>query len=146
MAEDHYAYVLVEDEKWWHRRCTRNKSGHSVHSFVRRGKVGPKETGRLFFYIKLPLRQIKGFADFVERITGPRDELWSLYGSETIFENREEYDKFVGDRDSVTLIRFKDMQELDQPVSFETFHAVTGIKKMPNGGMYLSRETLNQMI
>lgn len=108
--------------------------------------MGPKETGRLLFYIKLPVRQIKGLADFVERITGPRDELWNLYGNETVFENREEYDRFVGDRDSVTLIRFRDMEELDKPIGFQIFHVVTGIKKMPNGGMYLSRETLNQMI
>jgi predicted transcriptional regulator len=146
MAEERYAYVLVEDEKWWNRRCTRNKTGGSVHSFVRRGKVGPKQALRLLFYIKLPVRQIKGVGEFVERVVGSRDDMWSLYGAETVFENKDEYDKFVSGRDSVTLIRFRNMEELDKPVDFKTFNATTGIKKMPNGGMYISRETLSQMV
>ena len=145
MTEEHYAYILVEDQKWWTRRCEKNSSD-TVHSFVRRGKVGPKDTSRLLFYIKLPVRQIKGIGDFVERITGSKDELWNLYGAETVFGNKEEYDAFVSGRSSVTLIRFKSMEELDKPVGVEVFQAATGIKKMPNGGMYISRETLNQMM
>jgi len=146
LTEERYAYVLVEDEKWWNRRCTRNKVGSSVHSFVRRGKVGPKKAYRLLFYIKLPVRQIKGVGEFVDRIVGSRDEMWSLYGAETVFENKDEYDKFVDGRDSVTLIRFRNLEELDVPVTFKAFNAATGIKKMPNGGMYVSKETLSQMI
>ncbi|HKZ93853.1 MAG TPA: hypothetical protein VJ249_04630 [Candidatus Bathyarchaeia archaeon] len=146
MTEEHYAYILVEDEKWWSRRCTINKRGNSVHSFVRRGKVGPKETSKLLFYIKSPARHIRGFGEFVERITGSQDELWNLYGAETVFENKEEYDTFVAGRESVSMIRFRNLEELDKPVSFEVFYAAVGIKKMPNGGMYISRETLNQMI
>lgn len=146
MPEEHYAYILVEDEKWWSRRCTKNQTGNSVHSFVRRGKVGPKSTGKLLFYIKLPVRQIKGVGEFVERITGSKDDLWNLYGAETVFGSREEYDKFVGERENVTIIRFKNMEELHAPIGVEAFHAATGIRKMPNGGMYVSRETLNQMV
>jgi len=146
MREEHYAYILVEDEKWWKRRCARNKTKGSGHSFVRRGKVGPKDTSRLLFYVKLPVKQIKGVGEFVERITGSRDELWNSYGVETVFGDKDEYDKFVGERDSVTIIRFRNMEELDKPIGFEVFHAATGIKKMPNGGMYISRETLNQMV
>ena len=146
LIEDRYAYVLVEDEKWWNRRCTRNKTGSSVHSFVRRGKVGPKQAHKLLFYIKLPVRRIKGVSEFVERVVGSRDELWNLYGAETVFESKDEYDKFVDGRESVTLIRFRNLEELDTPVDFKAFKAATGIKKMPNGGMYISRETLSQMI
>jgi predicted transcriptional regulator len=146
MAEERYAYVLVEDEKWWNRRRTRNKTGTSVHSFVRRGKVGPKQAHKLLFYIKLPVKKIEGESEFVERIVGSKDELWNLYGAETVFQTRDEYDNFVGGRDTVTLIRFRNMEELDTPVDFKAFNAATGIKKMPNGGMYLSRETISQMI
>ncbi len=146
MPEKHYAYILVEDEKWWNRRCARNKTKGLGHSFVRRGKVGPKDTSRLLFYVKLPVKQIKGVGEFVERITGSRDELWNSYGVETVFGDRDEYDKFVGERENVTIIRFRNMEELDKPIGFEVFHTATGIKKMPNGGMYISRETLNQMV
>lgn len=144
--EERYAYVLVENEKWWNRRCARNKTKNLVHSFVRRGKVGPKQAYRLLFYIKLPVKQIKGIGEFMERVIGSKDELWRLYGAETVFENRDEYDKFVSGRDSVTLIRFRKMEELDKPVDFKTLNAAAGIKKMPNGGMYISRETLSQMV
>lgn len=146
MREEHYAYVLVEDEKWWDRRCTRNKTRGAVHSFVRRGKVGPKDTSRLLFYIKLPVKQIKGIGDFVERITGSRDELWNSYGVETVFGNKDEYDKFIGGRESVTIIRFRNMEELDKAIDFEIFHSATGMRKMPNGGMYISKETLAQIV
>ena len=146
MPEEHYAYVLVEDEKWWNRRCARSKTKGSVHSFVRRGKVGPKDTRKLLFYIKLPVKQIKGVGEFIERITGFRDELWNSFGVETVFKSEDEYDKFIGERENVTIIRFRNMEELDKPIGFEAFHAATDIKKMPNGGMYISKETLNQMV
>ena len=146
MTEERYAYVLVEDEMWWNRRCDRNETRGIVHSFVRRGKVGPKQALRLLFYIKLPVKQIKGVGEFVERVIGAKDELWSRYGAETVFKNKDEYDKFVNGRNSVTLIRFRNMEELDKPVDFKTFNVATGIKKMPNGGMYISRETLSQMV
>ncbi len=146
MKEEHFAYILVEDDKWWQRRCAINENANSVHSFVRRGKVGPKEASKLLFYIKLPARQIKGVGEFVERVTGSRDELWNLYGSETVFENKEEYQSFVQDRESITMIRFKNLGELEKPIAFELLHAATGIKKMPNGGLYISKETMNQMI
>ncbi len=146
MVEERYAYVLVEDERWWNRRCARNKTPGVVHSFVRRGKVGPKQAARLLFYVKLPVRQIKGAGEFVERVVGSKDELWNLYGAETVFQSKDEYDKFVSGRSSVTLVRFRNMEELDKPVDFKTFHAAANIKRMPNGGLYISREALNQMV
>ncbi len=146
MVEERYAYVLVEDERWWTRRCARNKTPGVVHSFVRRGKVGPKQAARLLFYVKLPVRQIKGVGEFVERVVGSKDELWNLYGAETVFQSKDEYDKFVSGRSSVTLVRFRNMEELDKPVDFKTLNVAAGIKRMPNGGLYISREALNQMI
>lgn len=146
MAEEHYAYLLVEDEKWWKRRCTRNRLGNSVHTFVRRGKVGPKKAQKILFYVKRPAKQIRGFGEFLQRTIGTSDELWKLYGSETVFESREEYDFFVDGRMKVTFIRFRGMEELEKPIDSDVLYAVIGIKKMPNGGMYLSRETVESMI
>jgi len=146
MVEEHYAYVLVEDEKWWNRRLTRNKMGSEVHTFVRRGRVGPKEAQKILFYVKRPAKQIKGFGEFLERITGTSDELWKLYGSETVFKSRDEYDVFVDGRNNVTFIRFKSMEEFEKPISFDDINAATGIKKMPQGGKYLARETVNSIV
>lgn len=146
MAEEHYAYLLIEDEKWWNRRTSKNELGSDVHSFVRKGKVGPKVAHQLLFYVKSPVRQIKGAAEFVERITGTSDELWQLYGQETVFESREQYDSFVAGSSTVTFIRFKNMEELGKPVDFNTIAISAGIRKMPQGGKYLGRETVNSMI
>jgi len=146
VTEEHYAYILVEDEKWWDRRLTRNRTGSRVHAFVRRGKVGPKNAQKILFYVKRPAKQIRGFGEFLERITGTCDELWSLYGPETVFESRDEYDLFVNGRSTVTFIRFKSMEEFDNPINFGDIYVATGIKKMPQGGKYLSRETVNSII
>jgi predicted transcriptional regulator len=146
MVKEQYAYVLVEDERWWNRRCARNRTPGVVHSFVRRGKVGPKQATRLLFYVKLPVRQIKGVGEFVERVIGSKDELWNLYGAETVFQDKDEYDKFISGRNSVTIVRFRNMKELDKPVDFKALNAATGIKRMPNGGLYISREALSQMV
>ncbi len=94
----------------------------------------------------MPAKQIRGSGEFLERIIGSGDELWNAYGSETIFESKGEYDSFVGGRENVTIIRFKGLEELERPISSEVIYASTGIKKMPNGGMYVSRETVNSMM
>ena len=146
MTEEHYAYLLIEDEKWWNRRINKNRLGNEVHSFVRKGKVGPKEAQQLLFYMRRPAKRIRGTAEFLERVTGTSDELWQLHGPETVFESRDEYDSFVGGRSTVTFIRFKNMEELQQPIDFNTISIGIGIGKMPQGGKYLSRETVNSVI
>lgn len=146
MAEEHYAYLLIEDEKWWNRRTSGNKLGSEVHSFVRKGKVGPKAAQQLLFYVKSPVKQIRGVAEFLERITGTSDELWQLYGQETVFESRDQYDSFVEGSGTVTFIRFKNMEELEKPIGFNTISISARIGKMPQGGKYLGRETVNSMI
>jgi len=146
LTEEHYAYLLVEDEKWWNRRCTRNRTGNAVHAFVRRGKVGPKDARKILFYVKRPAKQMRGFAEFLERITGAKDELWNQYGSETVFESRDEYNSFVGGRSNVTFIRFKGMEEFEKPINSNDICAATGAKQMPQGGRYLARETVNSII
>jgi len=117
-----------------------------VHAFVRRGKVGPKEAQKILFYVKRPHKQIRGLGEFLERITGTSDELWSQYGSETVFESRDEYDSFVGGRNRVTFIRFKGLEEFENPISFDAIHLATGMKQVPQGGKYLSRESVNSII
>jgi predicted transcriptional regulator len=146
MPEEHYAYILVEHEKWWNSRCNKNQKGMNTQAFVRRGRVGPKEAKTLLFYVKLPVGEIRGYGDFLERIIGTADELWNIHGSETVFESRDQYNDFVEGRSKVTFIRFKNLQELEKPISWKDFSAALGVKKMPNGGRYLSRETVNSLV
>jgi len=118
----------------------------NTQAFVRRGRVGPKDAKILLFYVKLPVGEIRGYGDFLERITGPADDLWNMHGSETVFENRERYDDFVEGRSKVTFIRFKSLQVLEKPISWKYLSAELGIKKMPNGGRYLGREVVNSLL
>jgi hypothetical protein len=53
---------------------------------------------------------------------------------------------FVEGRSKVTFIRFKNLQELEKPISWKDLSAELGTKRMPNGGRYLSRETVNSML
>ncbi len=145
MLEDHYCYVLVEKQKWWNNRRGKNQKGINTQVFVRRGQVGPKEAQTIFFYVKSPIREIRGCAEFLERVTGTADELWNKRGSETVFESKDEYDSFVEGRSKVTFIRFKNLQDLQSPITWKDLAAALGIKKMPNGGRYLSRETVNSI-
>jgi len=144
--KEHYAYILVEHEKWWNHRCNQSQQGLTTQAFVRKGKVGPKDAKTLLFYIKLPIGEIRGYGDFLERISGTPDELWNTYGAETVFTSREQYYDFVEGRDKVTFIRFKNLQEIEKPVRWKDLSALLGIKKMPNGGRYLSRETSNSLV
>ena len=146
MNDEHYAYILVEHEKWWNARLNQNKKGLNTQAFVRRGKVGPKEAATLLFYVKLPVGEIRGSGDFAERISGTPEELWRMHGAETVFESQEEYNSFIEGRDKVTFIRFKNLQELEKPVAWKDVAAALGIKKMANGGRYISRQTLNSLI
>jgi len=146
MPEERYAYILVENEKWWNNRCKQSQKGSNMQAFVRRGRVGPKDAKTLLFYVKLPVGEIRGHGDFLERISGTAEELWNVYGSETVFESREQYDGFVEGRSKVTFIRFKNLQELEKPIGWKDLSAALGIKKMPNGGRYLSRETVTSLL
>lgn len=144
--EEHYGFILISDGKWWEKLCERAEKGRSIHAFVRRNLVGPVEAEKLLFYVKRPLMQIRGLADFLERITGDAEELWRKYGEETCLSSFEDYVKFLRGRGKATFIRFTNFHELENPISMEALKKVLGIPKMPRGGRYISREALNQLI
>lgn len=145
MSDKHYAYILLSDEKWWNRLCERNRSGSETHAFVRRSRVGPLETQKLLFYVKRPIMQIRGVADFVERLAGDYKELWNTYGGETCLKTFNEYVAFLQGRKTATFIRFTNFRELETPVSMEVINTVLGVPRMPRGGKYLNREIVNQL-
>jgi predicted transcriptional regulator len=138
---EHYAYVLLEAGKWWSKRCSQSKMGKMQQAFVRRGKVGPVNAEQLFFYVKHPVREIRGKAEFVERVVGNADELWNKYSAETVFESYNEYTEFVDGREDITLIRFKNLQELTQPVSAKAFlERIGGGSMLSRTGKYINKE------
>jgi len=138
-----YAYILISDEKWWNRLCERNRNNNEIRVFVRRNRVGPLKTEKLLFYVKKPIMQIRGVADFIERLAGDYKELWNMYGDETYLKTFDEYISFLKGRKTVTFIRFSNFHELNNPVSMKVISKVLGVPTIPRGGKYLNRETAN---
>jgi len=147
VLSEHYAYILLEDEKWWNKRRDQRNAGKTQQAFVRQGNVGPLSAEQLFFYVKHPVREIRGKAEFVERVMGNAEELWNKYGAETVFESYDEYRKFLDGREKSTFIRFKNLQELTQPVSAKSFLEKTGGGAMfPRSGRYIGKELANTFV
>jgi predicted transcriptional regulator len=144
MKEDRYAFILVSDEKYWNLLCERNKTSAGVHAFVRKNQVAPKSAEKLLFYVKRPIMQVRGSADFVERLTGPSDELWTKYGAETCFESFDEYRAFAQGRIEMTFVRFKNFTELENPKPTEFVKTVLGSLQRFRG-KYVSLETVTQL-
>ena len=145
MQNECYAYILISDEKWWNRLCERNRNNNEIRVFVRRNRVGPLKTQKLLFYVKKPIMQIRGVADFIERLAGDYKELWNMYGDETYLKTFDEYVSFLKGRKIATFIRFTNFYELDSPVSMKVISKVLGVLTIPRGGKYLNRETANQL-
>jgi len=145
-VSERYAYILLITPKWWNRLCDRLKAGKTFHAFVRRGLVGPKKTNLLLFYVTYPFKEIRGFAEFVERVTGETDDLWEAYRGETSPRSYEEYKDFLQGKPKATFIRFKNLKIFSQPISASVLLKVVGIRRMPRGGRYLNREFAQKLI
>jgi predicted transcriptional regulator len=144
MKNKRYAFILISDEKNWNRLRERNRADREVHAFVRKNQVGPREAQALLFYVKKPIMQIRGTADFIERLTGDREELWRKYGAESCFESFDEYVAFAQGREKMTIVRFKNFTELEKPTPTEIIRSVLG-SLQGFRGKYVSLETAKQL-
>ncbi len=89
--------------------------------------------------------QIRGIADFVERVTGDYKELWSKYGGETCLKSFEDYLDFLQGKRKVTFIRFTNFYVFEAPISMEAITKLLDVLRIPRGGKYISREVVNQL-
>ncbi|MEM0312982.1 MAG: hypothetical protein QXQ41_00305 [Candidatus Bathyarchaeia archaeon] len=145
LSENKYGFLLILDEKWWSRLCGQKLSCTRIQAFVRRGLVGPVATNKLLFYVKHPVKQVMGVADFVERVAGDIKELWDRYGAETCLKNIDEYLAFLSGRKQATFIRFSNPRELKAPVPLEIAKRILGSPILPRGGKYINFEAVNQL-
>jgi len=145
MKNERYAFILISDEKYWNRLRERNRANKGILAFVRKNQVGPREGQMLLFYVKKPIMQIRGVADFIERLTGDREELWRKYGAESCFESFDEYVAFAQGREKMTFVRFKNFREIENPKSAEVIRSVIGSLRWFRG-KYVNLETANQLI
>lgn len=145
--QEHYAYILLEDEKWWNKRLEQRKAGKTQQVFVRQGNVGPLNAEQLFFYVKSPVQEIRGRAEFVERVMGNAEELWNKYGAETVFESYNQFRQFLDGRQRTTFIRFKNLQDLTQPVPAKVFlEKTSGGAMFPRSGRYIGKDLASTFV
>jgi predicted transcriptional regulator len=145
VKSERYAFILISDEKYWNRLRERGRANKEILAFVRKNQVAPCEAQKLLFYVKRPIMQVRGAADFVERVTGDCEELWRKYGSESCFESFDEYHSFAQGREKMTFVRFKNFTEFENPKSTEAIRNVLG-SLQGFRGKYLSHEATNQLI
>jgi predicted transcriptional regulator len=108
--------------------------------------VGPKNAKLLFFYVIHPHKDIRGFADFVERVTGDAENLWKSLGHESLLNSYNEYKDFLQGRKKATFIRFRNLNEFPNPVTTKVLSKVVGIERMPQMGLYLTERMANQLM
>ncbi len=141
-----FAYILLANEKWWKRLVSQNRAGKNIQVFVRKGLVGPKNTELILFYVTHPHKEIRGFATFIDRVTGDARDLWNSYGHEASLKSYNEYLNFLQGRQETTFIRLRDLHELSAPISASTISEVTGMNRMPRSGTYLSKEMAQELL
>lgn len=93
-----------------------------------------------------PHKDIRGFADFIERVTGDAENLWKSLGHESLLNSYNEYKDFLQGRKKATFIRFRNLNEFPNPVTTKVLSQVVGIERMPQMGLYLTERTANQLI
>ncbi|MCJ7614407.1 hypothetical protein MUO71_06580 [Candidatus Bathyarchaeota archaeon] len=141
-----YAFIVLNYEKFWTRLCRQNRAGKANHAFVRRGTVGPKNAKQLLFYLTYPRKDIRGFADFVERKTDDATDLWESLGHESLLRSYDEYQNFLMGSKRSTFVRFKNLKEFPKPISAEVWTKIIGRERMPQIGIYITEKMANQLI
>jgi predicted transcriptional regulator len=141
-----YAFIVLNLEKFWNRLCSQNRAGKQAHAFVRRGTVGPKNAKLLFFYATSPHKDIRGFAEFVERIAGDSEKLWKSFGHESLLNSYDEYNDFLQGRKKSTFIRFRNLKEFPKPVTTKAMAQIIGRERMPQMGLYITERTAHRLL
>ena len=145
-VSERYAYILMDNEKWWNRLCKQSKAGKKLHAFVRKNAVGPKNAKMLLFYVTHPVKEIRGDGEFVGRIVGDAEELWHTYGSESCLSSYKEYKDFLQGRSKATFIRFKNLRELSPSIPASVIFQILGIRRMSRNGRYINRKMTHELI
>ena len=141
-----YAFIVLNLEKFWKRLSSQNRAGKHIHAFVRRGVVGPKNAKLLFFYMTHPRKEIHGYAEFIERVTGDAKDLWKSLGHESLLNSYDEYQDFLQGRKKATFIRFRNLKEFPKLVTTKTMAQIIGKEKMPQMGIYITEKMVHQLI
>jgi predicted transcriptional regulator len=144
--KENYAFVIMIKDKWWREFCRRHHEGKKAHSYVQGGWAPPKSTSLIFFYVTKPVAEIAGYAEFIERKVGDAESLWSQHGNESALQTAEKYAEFIQDKQRVSFIRFKNLQEVAKPIPLKNVLMLLGVKRLARKGFYIDKETADKLI
>jgi predicted transcriptional regulator len=143
---ENYAFVIMIKEKWWREFCRLHREGKQTQSYVQGGWAPPKNTSLMLFYVAKPVGEIAGSAEFIERKVGEAEVLWKEHGDESVLSSAEQYFAFVKDKQRVSFIRFKNLQEATKPILLNNVLTLLGVKRLSRKGFYVDRETADKLI
>jgi len=144
--DERYAFVIMIKEKWWREFCRLHHKGKQIQSYVQGGFAPPKNTSLIFFYITKPVAEIAGYAEFIERKVGDAEGIWKENGHESVLSSEEQYFEFVKDKQHVSFIRFKNLQETAKPILLNDVLMLLGVNRLARGGFYINKETADKLI
>ena len=144
--KENCAFVIMIKDKWWREFCRRHRERKEVHSYVQGGWAPPKSASLIFFYVTKPAAEIGGYAEFVERKVGDAESLWNAHGTESVLQTKEKYAEFIRDKQRVSFIRFKNLQEAAKPIPLSNVLMLLGVKRLARKGFYINKETADKLI
>lgn len=139
-----HAYLMMIKEKWWNE--FRLRKAQEIHSYVHTGLAPPTEAQLIMFYVSKPVGEIAGYAEFIERKAGDSDAIWKEHGHESVISSKKKYDEFIGEKKSVSFIRFKNIREAKKPIPLNNALLLLGMKRMARRGFYLDKGTADILI
>jgi len=93
-----------------------------------------------------PRKEIQGYAEFIERVTGNAKDLWKSLGHESLLNSYDEYQDFLQGRKKATFVRFRNLKELTKPVTTKAMAKIIRKERMPQMGMYLTEKMSHQLL
>lgn len=144
--KDNFAFVIMIKDKWWREFSRLHREGKKVQSYVQGGWAPPKDASLVFFYVTKPAAEIAGYAEFIERKVGEAEELWKEHGHESVLSSEKQYFEFVGGKQRVSFIRFKDLHEASEPIPLSNVLMLLGVKRLSRKGFYIDKETADKLL
>jgi len=93
-----------------------------------------------------PAAEIAGYAEFIERKVGEAESLWNEHGNESVLQTNEKYAEFIRDKQRVSFIRFKNLQEAAKPIPLNNVLMLLGVNRLSRKGFYINKETAEKLI
>ena len=133
-------------DKWWHKFSRKNHRRNQVLSYVKTGYGSPKEGSIILFYVTKPVGEVAGYAEFVGRKTGDAQELWKEHGHESVLESKEQYEKFIEGKQTVSFIRFRNLHKGSNPIPLDHLLLQLNKRKPSRASFYVDKENSDKLI